>query len=42
MRIVSHRRLKDFYETKGYEDSRVTLERWYHKGRVEKSFGYKG
>ncbi|MDR2622580.1 MAG: type II toxin-antitoxin system HigB family toxin [Dysgonamonadaceae bacterium] len=30
MRIVSHRKLKDFYETKGREDSRVALERWYH------------
>ncbi|MDR1516770.1 MAG: type II toxin-antitoxin system HigB family toxin [Dysgonamonadaceae bacterium] len=30
MRIVSHRKLKDFHETKGREDSRVSLERWYH------------
>ncbi|MDR0657777.1 MAG: type II toxin-antitoxin system HigB family toxin [Mediterranea sp.] len=30
MRIVSHKKLKDFYETKGREDSRVALERWYH------------
>jgi mRNA interferase HigB len=30
MRIVSHRKLKDFYETKGREDSRVALERRYH------------
>lgn len=29
MRIVSHRRLRDFYEMKGREDSRVALERWY-------------
>ncbi len=29
MRIVSHRKLKEFYETKGHEDSRVALERWY-------------
>ena len=29
MRIVSHRKLKEFYETKGYEDSRIALERWY-------------
>lgn len=29
MRIVSHKKLKDFYETTGYEDSRVVLERWY-------------
>jgi mRNA interferase HigB len=30
MRIISHRRLKDFHETKGREDSCVALERWYH------------
>lgn len=30
MRIVSHRKLKEFYETKGREDSRVPLERWYN------------
>lgn len=29
MRIVSHRKLKEFYETKVHEDSRVALERWY-------------
>lgn len=29
MRIVSHKKLKEFYETKGYEDSRIALERWY-------------
>ena len=29
MRIVSHKKLKEFYETKGYEDSKVALERWY-------------
>ena len=29
MRIVSHRKLKEFYETKGREDARVALERWY-------------
>ena len=29
MRIVSHRRLKEFYETSGNEESRVPLERWY-------------
>lgn len=27
MRIVSHKRLKDFYSE--HEDSRVVLERWY-------------
>jgi mRNA interferase HigB len=30
MRIVSHKKLKDFYEMKGREDARVALERWYH------------
>lgn len=30
MRIVSHRKLKEFYETPGREDARVSLERWYH------------
>ena len=29
MRIVSHRKLKEFYEAKGCENSRVALERWY-------------
>lgn len=29
MRIVSHRKLKEFYETPGREDARVALERWY-------------
>lgn len=29
MRIVSHKKLKEFYETKGREDSRVALERWF-------------
>ena len=29
MRIVSHKRLKEFYETNGHEDARVALERWY-------------
>jgi len=26
---VSHRKLKEFYESPGREDSRVALERWY-------------
>jgi mRNA interferase HigB len=30
MRIVSHKRLRDFYRTKGREDARIALERWYH------------
>ena len=29
MRVVSHKKLKEFYETHGREDSRVALERWY-------------
>ncbi|MGM9748009.1 MAG: type II toxin-antitoxin system HigB family toxin [Lachnospiraceae bacterium] len=29
MRIVSQRKLKDFYERAGYEDAKVPLERWY-------------
>jgi len=30
MKIVSHRKIKEFYETKGREDSRLALERWYN------------
>ena len=29
MRVVSHKKLKEFYETLGREDSRAALERWY-------------
>lgn len=29
MRVVSHRRLVEFYETTGREDSRAALEKWY-------------
>lgn len=29
MRIISHRKLRDFYEPKGREDSKIALERWY-------------
>ena len=29
MKIVSHRKLKEFYQTRGYENARVALERWY-------------
>jgi len=29
MRIVSHKKIKEFYETKGREDSRIALKRWY-------------
>ena len=29
MRIISHRKLRDFYESKGREDSKIALERWY-------------
>lgn len=30
MRMVSHRKLKEFYETPGREDSKPSLENWYH------------
>ena len=30
MKIVSHKKLREFYETKGRENSRIALERWYH------------
>lgn len=30
MRVVSHRKLKEFYETPGKEDARIALEKWYH------------
>lgn len=30
MRIVSHKKLKEFYETSGREDTRIALERWYN------------
>ncbi|MCI1740823.1 MAG: type II toxin-antitoxin system HigB family toxin [Prevotella sp.] len=29
MRIISHKKLRLFYEQSKYEDSRVPLERWY-------------
>lgn len=29
MHIISHKKLKDFFEIPGREDSRVALERWY-------------
>ncbi|MCD7711085.1 MAG: type II toxin-antitoxin system HigB family toxin [Porphyromonadaceae bacterium] len=29
MRVVSHRKLKEFYELPGHADARVALERWY-------------
>ncbi|MDR1730029.1 MAG: type II toxin-antitoxin system HigB family toxin [Prevotellaceae bacterium] len=29
MRIVSHKKLKEFYQTKEYENARVALQRWY-------------
>ena len=30
MKIVSHRKLKEFYQTNGHENARIALERWYH------------
>lgn len=29
MRVISHKKLKDFFETPGREDAKVALERWY-------------
>jgi len=29
MRVVSHRKIKEFYEAPGREDARPALERWY-------------
>lgn len=29
MHVISHRKLKEFFETPGREDSRTALERWY-------------
>lgn len=29
MKIVSHRKLKEYYETAGNEETKVPLERWY-------------
>ena len=29
MHIISHRKIKEFYESPGKEDSRIALERWY-------------
>ena len=29
MRVVSHKKLKEFYTTRGRENSRVALQRWY-------------
>lgn len=29
MRIVSHRRLVEFYSSEGHKDSQAALERWY-------------
>lgn len=30
MHIISHRKIKEFYERHGYGDARVALERWYY------------
>lgn len=30
MRIVSHRRLVEFYSSEGHGDSQAALERWYY------------
>lgn len=31
MHVISHRKLKEFYETSGREDSKAALERWYDR-----------
>ena len=31
MRIISKRRLEEFYQQEGHADSRIALERWYLK-----------
>lgn len=33
MHIISHKKLIDFFETPGREDSRVALQRWYDIAR---------
>ena len=38
MRIVSHRKLKEFYTRPGNEDAKVALERWYHIAEMRMSF----
>ena len=30
MRIITKRKLQEFYEQQGHENSKVALERWYH------------
>ena len=30
MKVVSHKKLKEFYEAKGHEDARIALMRWFH------------
>lgn len=30
MKIVSHRKLREFYQEQGREDAKIALERWYH------------
>lgn len=29
MHVISHRKIKEFFETPGREDSKAALERWY-------------
>lgn len=29
MHVISHRKLKEFYDSSGREDSKVALEKWY-------------
>ena len=30
MHVISHRKLREFYESPGREDSATALQRWYH------------
>ncbi|MDO4511651.1 MAG: type II toxin-antitoxin system HigB family toxin [Bacteroidales bacterium] len=30
MRVISRRKLEEFYQKEGYANSRVALERWFH------------
>ena len=41
MRIVSHRKLKEFYEQAGHEDARIPLEEaeWHSFAEMRMSFG---
>lgn len=40
MRIVSHRKLKEYYETAGNEDAKVPLERWHQVAKDAEWSGF--